>query len=82
MISMIVVPISSLLTKLCSLFFAVLVTFETFQCTFLVPQNCVYTQKQFYFENIELLFIRAASEPENAPRFLILEESTRTRLIA
>ena len=25
---------------------------------------------------------RAASEPENAPRFLVLEESTRTRLIA
>ena len=25
---------------------------------------------------------RAASEPENAPRFLVLEESIRTRLIA
>ena len=24
---------------------------------------------------------KAASEPENAPRFLILEESTHTRLI-
>ena len=27
-------------------------------------------------------WIRAASEPENAPRFLVLEESIRTRLIA
>ena len=26
--------------------------------------------------------VRAASEPENAPRFLVLEESIRTRLIA
>ena len=33
------------------------VTSETFQCTFLVPQNRVYTQKQFYFKNIKLLFI-------------------------
>ena len=30
----------------------VTVTFETFQCTFLVPQNRVHTQKQFYFKNI------------------------------
>ena len=29
-----------------------------------------------------MIFIRAASEPENVPRFLVLEESTRTRLIA
>ena len=29
-----------------------------------------------------LLNSRAASEPENAPRFLVLEESIRTRLIA
>ena len=28
------------------------------------------------------LIIRAASEPENAPRILVLEEPTRTRLIA
>ena len=29
-----------------------------------------------------LVSSRAASEPENAPRFLVLEESIRTRLIA
>ena len=29
-----------------------------------------------------LFVCRAASEPENAPRFLILEELTRTRLFA
>ena len=28
------------------------VTFETFHRTFLVPQNRVYTPKQFYFKNI------------------------------
>ena len=28
------------------------------------------------------LYSRAASEPENAPRFLVLEESTLTQLIA
>ena len=28
------------------------------------------------------LITRAASEPENTPRFLVLEESPRTRLIA
>ena len=31
---------------------------------------------------VKNILTRAASEAENAPRFLILEESTRTRLIA
>ena len=35
----------------------------------------------FFLWQFLLKSIRAASEPENAPRFLVLEESTRTRLI-
>ena len=35
------------INKIVQSFFSV--TFETSQRTFFAPQNCVYTQKQFYF---------------------------------
>ena len=38
------------ITKIVQAFFTL--TFETFYRTFFVPQNRVYTQKQFYFKNI------------------------------
>ena len=31
------------------------VTFETFDCIFLVPQNCVYNKQHFYFKGIQFL---------------------------
>ena len=41
-------------------------------------------KKQFENQNLsdETVITGAASEPENVPRFLIVEESTQTRLIA
>ena len=36
--------------KKCTVFLAV--TFKTFKCTFLVPQNCVSNKQHFYFQNI------------------------------
>ena len=45
-------------------------------------QKPVDMDKVTFGTALHLLNTRAASEPENAPQFLVLEESIRTRLIA
>ena len=46
------------------------------------PQSVKVTHIAAFKTTYIILIIRAASEHENAPRFLVLEESTQTRLIA